>query len=347
MQELRQSLPAGVHLEPFYDQSTIVSDSISSVRDAVILGVILSSVVLVLFLRDWGTSLVAGLVIPVTLCITFTVLRLTGQTFNLMTLGGLAAAVGLVIDDAIVVLENIVLHREAGQSRTKAIRSALRELTVPLVGSTVTPIVVFLPLISITGVTGSFFRALAITMTASLFKSVHINDKVMLRINADFLNNVFNMPGPPNPNGTTGLISMQNSANAPRTLCDIFTIAASCGKPNLLISKVGGAWKSISAADFGFTVRALSLGLNGLGVQPGDRVAILSENRPEWAMADYAALCAGAYCREIGHGATSHLPALLQDARRASATLWRQRPLHRRNHRRRMTELSASVARGL
>ncbi len=77
-------------------------------------------------------------------------------------------------------------------------------------------------------------------------------------------------------------------ANEPRTLCDVFQIAASCGKPNLLISKVNGEWKPISAADFGFTVRALSLGLNGLGVQPGDRVAILSENRPEWAMADYA-----------------------------------------------------------
>ncbi len=84
-------------------------------------------------------------------------------------------------------------------------------------------------------------------------------------------------------------------ANEPRTLCDIFTIAAESGKPNLLISKVTGVWKPISAADFGFTVRALSLGLNGLGVQPGDRVAILSENRPEWAMADYAILCAGAW----------------------------------------------------
>ena len=84
-------------------------------------------------------------------------------------------------------------------------------------------------------------------------------------------------------------------ANEPRTLCDIFTIAAASGKPNLLISKVNGVWKPISAADFGFTVRALSLGLNGLGVQPGDRVAILAENRPEWAMADYAILCAGAW----------------------------------------------------
>src|SRR2546425_1160758 len=172
IRELVPSLPPGVHLEPFYDQSLIVHDSIASVRDAVLIGIALSSIILVLFLRDWGTSLVAGLVIPVTLLITFIVLKLTNQSFNLMTLGGLAAAVGLVIDDAIVVLENIVLHRDAGQSRFQAIQSALRELTVPLIGSTITPIVVFLPLISITGVTGTFFRALAVTMTVSLFTSL-------------------------------------------------------------------------------------------------------------------------------------------------------------------------------
>jgi CzcA family heavy metal efflux pump len=170
--ELSSSLPPGVHLEVFYDQSTIVHESIASVRDAVLLGLLLSSIVLVLFLRDWGTSLVAGLVIPVTLALTLIVLKITGQSFNLMTLGGLAAAVGLVIDDAIVVLENIVLHRDAGENRIQAIQSALREMTVPLIGSTITPIVVFLPLIAITGVTGSFFRALAITMTVSLFSSL-------------------------------------------------------------------------------------------------------------------------------------------------------------------------------
>jgi long-chain acyl-CoA synthetase len=80
-----------------------------------------------------------------------------------------------------------------------------------------------------------------------------------------------------------------------RTLCDIFLSAAASGKPDLLVSKVDGAWRPIAASDFGFTVRALSLGLNGLGIQPGDRVAILSENRPEWAMADYAIQCAGAW----------------------------------------------------
>jgi multidrug efflux pump subunit AcrB len=172
IEELSATLPPGIRLEPFYDQSTIVHDSIASVRDAVLLGLLLSSAILVLFLRDWGTSLVAALVIPATLFLTFIVLKVTGQSFNLMTLGGLAAAVGLVIDDAIVVLENIVLHRDAGENRLQAIRSALQEMTVPLIGSTVTPIVVFLPLIAITGVTGSFFRALAVTMTVSLFSSL-------------------------------------------------------------------------------------------------------------------------------------------------------------------------------
>ena len=147
-------------------------DSIKSVRDAILIGLILASLIMVLFLRDWGTSLVAALVIPVTVLVTFIALKVLGQSFNLMTLGGLAAAVGLVIDDAIVVVENIVLHRDAGQGAVEAIQSALREITVPLVGSTITPIVVFLPLIAITGVTGVFFRALAVTVGVSLLTSL-------------------------------------------------------------------------------------------------------------------------------------------------------------------------------
>jgi CzcA family heavy metal efflux pump len=169
---IRATLPRGVTMEPFYDQSEIVHQSISSVRDAILIGLVLASIILVVFLRDWGTSIVAGLVIPVTIAVTFIALKLLGQSFNLMTLGGLAAAVGLVIDDAIVVVENIVLHRDAGQTRLQAIHSALGEITKPLIGSTVTPVVVFLPLISIAGVTGVFFRALAVTMAVSLFTSL-------------------------------------------------------------------------------------------------------------------------------------------------------------------------------
>lgn len=170
--ELRKKLPPGVKIEPFYDQSQLVRDSISSVRDAIFIGLLLACVILFLFLRDWTSSAIAGLVIPVTVAITIAVLWLLGESFNLMTLGGLAAAIGLVIDDAIVVVENIVMHRDAGESRTEAVRKALRELTVPLIGSTVTPVVVFLPLVSVTGVTGIFFRALAITMAAALVTSL-------------------------------------------------------------------------------------------------------------------------------------------------------------------------------
>jgi CzcA family heavy metal efflux pump len=172
IQNLRASLPAGVDIRPFYDQSSVVRASISSVRDAILIGLVLAAAVLVLFLRDWGSSLVAGLVIPATIALTCIVLYMGGESFDLMTLGGLAAAVGLVIDDAIVVVENIVMHRQSGQSRGNAIRSALREIRVPLVGSTITPIVVFLPLISITGVTGTFFRALAITVGVALLSSL-------------------------------------------------------------------------------------------------------------------------------------------------------------------------------
>jgi multidrug efflux pump subunit AcrB len=170
--QIRKTLPRGINLESWYDQSEIVQDSIKSVRDAILIGLILASLIMVLFLRDWGTSLVAGLVIPATVALTFIGLRAAGESFNLMTLGGLAAAVGLVIDDAIVVVENIIMHRDSGQSRGEAVRSALSEITTPLVGSTLTPIVVFLPLISITGVTGVFFRSLALTVGMALLTSL-------------------------------------------------------------------------------------------------------------------------------------------------------------------------------
>ena len=170
--ELRKRLPPGVKFEPYYDQSNLVRDSISSVRDAILIGLILASITLVLFLHDWSSSLVAGLVIPVTICITFVFLKMAGESFDLMTLGGMAAAVGLVIDDAIVMVENIVLHRDMGEPPGEAVRRALSEMTTPLIGSTLTPIVVFVPLIAVTGVVGTFFRALATTMAVSLLTSL-------------------------------------------------------------------------------------------------------------------------------------------------------------------------------
>ena len=169
---MQARLPAGVHLTPFYDQSALVEASIISVRDAILIGLLLACVILFLFLRDWRASLVAAMVIPVTVAVTILFLLVAGQSFNLMTLGGLAAAIGLVIDDAIVVVENIAVHREAGQPRFEAVRKAMKEITRPLVFSTITPVIVFLPLIAVTGVTGSFFRALAVTMTVALLASL-------------------------------------------------------------------------------------------------------------------------------------------------------------------------------
>ena len=172
LENLRSTIPTGVNLDVFYDQSNIVRESIFSVRDAIIIGLLLAGLVIWLFLRDWGTAVMTGLVVPVTIVVTFIAMKIVGQSFNMMTLGGLAAAVGLVIDDKIVVVENIVLHRDGGEGPLRATAGALKELTIPLIGSTLTPIVVFLPLITITGVTGTFFRALAIAMSVALLTSL-------------------------------------------------------------------------------------------------------------------------------------------------------------------------------
>src|SRR5262249_6594179 len=172
LEPTRPTLPAGIEVKPFYDQSNIVNESIKSVRDAIIIGLLLAGLVIWLFLRDWGTAVMTGLVVPVTMFVTFIAMRLLGQSFNLMTLGGLAPGVGLVIDDKIVVVENIGLHRDSRPGPLEATASALKELTVPLIGSTLTPIVVFLPLITITGVTGTFFSALAIAMSVALLTSL-------------------------------------------------------------------------------------------------------------------------------------------------------------------------------
>ena len=169
---LRPLLPKDVRVTAFYDQSLLVREAMKSVRDAIIIGLLLSVVILYAFLRNWGTTFVAILVIPVTILVTFLAMWLVGLSFDLMTLGGVAAAIGLVIDDAIVVVENIYTHLSRGQSRREAVESAISEITIPIIGSTVTPVVVFLPLTLITGVTGVFFRSLALTMAVALLTSL-------------------------------------------------------------------------------------------------------------------------------------------------------------------------------
>jgi CzcA family heavy metal efflux pump len=172
LSDIEKTLPEDIKIAPFYDQSIMVSDSIHSVRDAVIIGLILSVIILFAFLRNIGTTFVAILVIPVTILVTFLAMYLVGLSFDLMTLGGVAAAIGLVIDDAIVVVENIFTHLQHGETRHDAVQKAISEITVPIIGSTITPVVVFLPLTLLTGVTGVFFRSLALTMAVALITSL-------------------------------------------------------------------------------------------------------------------------------------------------------------------------------
>jgi multidrug efflux pump subunit AcrB len=169
---LQKRLPKDVKIAPFYDQSLLVRESMKSVRDSILIGLLLSVAILYAFLRNWGTTFVAILVIPVTILATFLVMWLVGLSFDLMTLGGVAAAIGLVIDDAIVVVENIYTHLARGQGRSEAVQTAISEITVPIIGSTITPVVVFLPLTLLTGVTGVFFRSLALTLAVALLTSL-------------------------------------------------------------------------------------------------------------------------------------------------------------------------------
>src|ERR1041385_7969834 len=169
---MRGQIPKDVRVAPYYDQSLLVRESIKSVRDSIIVGLILSVVILYAFLRNWGTTFVAILVIPVTVLVTFLAMWLARLSFDLMTLGGVAAAIGLVIDDAIVVVENIYTHVSRGESRREAVQNAVSEITIPIIGSTITPVVVFLPLTLLTGVTGVFFRSLALTMSVALLTSL-------------------------------------------------------------------------------------------------------------------------------------------------------------------------------
>ncbi len=172
LKALKGALPRDLKLAFFYDQSLLVRASVRSVWEAIIFGLILSVLILFLFLKNWRTTFVAILVIPVTVLATLLAIKAAGLSFNLMTLGGIAAAIGLVIDDAIVVVEAIHTKRMSGLDRLTAIREGISEIVRPLVGSTLTPVVVFVPLAFLGGVTGVFFRALALTMAVALLTSL-------------------------------------------------------------------------------------------------------------------------------------------------------------------------------
>lgn len=159
-------LPPGLHLVCWYDQSELVTQSVASVRDAVLIGLVLAALVLFLFLKSWRVTLIALIVVPATMAATVLVLSLSGMSFNIMTLGGIAAAVGLLIDDVIVMVEHIA--RRAATIGKAAVLPAASEFMKPLIGSSLATLIVFLPLSFLTGVTGAFSKALSVTMAAAL-----------------------------------------------------------------------------------------------------------------------------------------------------------------------------------
>ena len=168
-------LPAGVKVANWYDQSRLVVDSAASVRDAILIGIGLAGLVLWLFLRNSKITLIALLVVPAVLATTVVLLHTLGMSFNIMTLGGMAAAVGLIIDDAIVMVEHIMRRlKEKGQAHHQRVMNAALEFFRPLTGSSAATLVIFLPLAFLGGVTGAFFKALSLTMASALFISYMI-----------------------------------------------------------------------------------------------------------------------------------------------------------------------------
>jgi multidrug efflux pump subunit AcrB len=171
-------LPPGVSLTKWYDQSTLVLAAAASVRDAILIGICLAAIVLLLYLRNWRMTLLAIAIVPASLAVAILVLSLLGLSFNIMTLGGLAASVGLVIDDVIVMIEHIARRsssRRGGEGASNRrqlwVLEAGAEFLTPLTGASAATLIVFAPLGFLSGVTGAFFKALSLTMTATLLAS--------------------------------------------------------------------------------------------------------------------------------------------------------------------------------
>jgi CzcA family heavy metal efflux pump len=169
--ELTHTLPSGLRLSKVYDLAEFVATAIANVRDAILIGGVLAVLVLLLFLRDWRVTLIASITLPLTVLSTFLFMKMFGESINLMSMGGLAVAIGLVIDDAVVMVENIHRRLRAGRGEA-AIGEATRELIAPVVGSTLTTVVVLAPLGFLSGVVGQFFRALSLTLSVSVLISL-------------------------------------------------------------------------------------------------------------------------------------------------------------------------------
>ncbi|WP_297395719.1 efflux RND transporter permease subunit [Acidiferrobacter sp.] len=176
LRRFEKGLPRGVHVRKWYDQGALIQAAAHSVRDAVLIGALLAALVLLLFLRNIRITFIALITVPSVLAATMLLMFVLHMSFNIMTLGGMAASVGLIIDDTIVMLEHIMRRlkeRHAGP-RHERVMTAAHQFTRPLVGSSASTIIIFTPLAFLSGVTGAFFRALSLTMAASLIISFFV-----------------------------------------------------------------------------------------------------------------------------------------------------------------------------
>ena len=182
-----KSAPPGVSIRPVYDQGLLVRTAIANVRDAIVIGGLLSVAILLAFLKSWRATLIAALSIPLSLVISFVFLYLTGDTLNLMSLGGLAVAIGLIIDDTVVVIENIARHLAEGRTGDAAVDRASREISGAVIGSTLTTILVFVPLAFVQGVVGQFFQSLSLALSVALLVSMVVSLTIIPVLAARFL----------------------------------------------------------------------------------------------------------------------------------------------------------------
>ena len=171
---LSTSLPNGVTVQPVYDQGLLVHESMAGVRDAILFGILLCALVIGLFLGDLRAGILAGVAVPLTLAMTFLPMYVGHQTLNLMSLGGMAVAIGLVVDDAIVIVEAIARQRDTGANPRVASIVGTAELSKAVIGTTLTTVVVLIPLAFLDGVVGDFFRALAFALTAAVLISLGV-----------------------------------------------------------------------------------------------------------------------------------------------------------------------------
>ncbi len=176
IKELDKTLPKDVSLKPYYDQATFVGDTIKSVTDALWIGLLFAIIVVILFLKSWKSSLTVLITIPVTLFLTIVVLYSLGQTFNIMTLGAIAASIGLIIDDAIVIVEQIHRTHEEnpGKDSNLLVQAAIDYLFKAIIGSSLSTIVIFLPFALMSGVAGAYFKVMTNTMIITLICSFFV-----------------------------------------------------------------------------------------------------------------------------------------------------------------------------